>query len=349
MRLYGSTIGVALGYTPIGGYDPLRVSILKAMVYQRYIELLRGGLIADNLQIFVKPEPHKLSKLRQGRYRLISAVSLVDQMLDRVIFGPLVVASSENLGKTPCLVGWTPVLGGFNYLNIIFRKKRVLAVDKTAWDWTVKPWLIKAWAKFIVKLAIHPPDFWLKAVEARMTMLFRHAIFQFSDGTLVRQPTWGVMKSGCYLTLLLNSVGQSLVHYLTMTRLNLNPFYAQPLCFGDDTVQFEMEEVDEYISKMSTTGCLPKIETRGLDYSFVGWDFIAGVPVPSYVMKHVFNILYAERATKADLLVALQYMYTFHPLLEPIQLALANIEPSKVKQLSTLVAFMRGLPRDDSL
>lgn len=349
MSYYGSTIGVALKQDSHGGYDQTRVAILKSMVYQRYNALIEGRCIADNLQIFIKPEPHKVSKIRQGRFRLISAVSLVDQMVDRVLFGPLTNASSASLGKTPCLVGWTPVLGGFHYLNEIFRKKRVLAVDKTAWDWTVKPWLVKAWAQFIAKLAIHPPAFWLRAVETRLAMLFRHAVFQFPDGTMTLQPIWGVMKTGCYLTLLLNSVGQSMVHYLTMRRLGKNPLHAQPLCFGDDTVQFELDDVEAYLTAMATTGCLPKIETRGTDYSFVGWDFKEGVPTPSYAVKHVFNMIYAERATKVDLLVALQYMYVFHPLLIPIQQALATLDPSRVKQVSDLVAFMRGLPRGESL
>ena len=49
------------------------------------IELALNGL-CDPIRVFVKNEPHSKLKMSQGRYRIISSVSLVDNLLQRIIF-----------------------------------------------------------------------------------------------------------------------------------------------------------------------------------------------------------------------------------------------------------------------
>lgn len=346
MKLYGSTIGVALGYTPETGFNQSRVAILKSMVRFRYDQLLSGQLISDPLNVFIKPEAHKIDKLRRERYRLISAVSLVDTMIDRVVFGPLQKRLLNTVFSTPCLVGWVPVSGGHHALRARFRHKKVLAVDKTAWDWTVKDWLVKGWAWFIRDMAVDPPPWWLLLVQARFAMLFRYCEFEFKDGSRVRQPGWGIMKSGCLLTLQLNSVGQSLFHYLAMMRMRRSPFDCQPICFGDDSIQELGFSVPEYIAHLELLGCLPKIESEGEEFDFVGWSFKRDWRIfPSYKRKHIFNILYGDEKTKYELLDALQYYYPHDlDMLRFIQRNLGVACPARVRPLRCLLSFMEGTP-----
>lgn len=343
MHAYGTTVGVALGHVPDVGFNDERVKIFRGMVYIRYRQLLEGNLVSDPLNVFVKQEPHKASKLREGRLRLISAVSMVDTMLDRIIFGPLVERVDLTVARTPCLVGWTPVKGGYHLLNSVFRRRKVLAVDKSAWDWTVRPWVVGAWADFINGLAVHPPDWWRDLVSARFTMLFRHARFQFPDGSFANQPGWGIMKSGCLLTLILNSVGQSLAHYVAMRRMDYPAHHCEPFCFGDDTVQLLDFDMDEYIYHLGLLGMLSKIETIGEDFDFVGWKFSERSVVPAYENKHKFNILYGDFSTKMQMLNSLQYLYVYNPsMLKVIQQNLVVASASSVRSRAELVAFMEG-------
>lgn len=343
MACYGSTIGVALGFDISRGYDPNRVQIFRSFVYARWSQLITGQLISDPLNVFVKQEPHKLKKLVEGRVRLICAVSLIDTMLDRIIFGPMVTTQLSKVGHTPCLVGWVPVLGGHRFVRNYLRGNKVLAVDKTAWDWSVKSWMVRAWIHFIESMVIQPPRWWLHMSRTRITMLFRHAQFRFKDGMLVNQPLWGIMKSGCYLTLYLNSVSQSILHYVVMLRMGKSPYSCQPLTFGDDTVQTCNFDHVAYLKHLAELGSYPKVETLGEHYSFVGWDFKPSTVIPSYTEKHVFNILYGKMETKYELLDSLQYLYAHHPeMLYIVQQNLAQENPAAVRALAHLQAFMDG-------
>jgi mRNA-degrading endonuclease RelE of RelBE toxin-antitoxin system len=47
------------------------------------VERVEWGLV-DPVRVFVKNELHSTKKVRQGRYRLIMSISVVDQLVDRV-------------------------------------------------------------------------------------------------------------------------------------------------------------------------------------------------------------------------------------------------------------------------
>lgn len=173
-----TTIGDALGWNGVE-FEKEKIDELRALVWQR-MQMLKEIPISDNIRVFVKPEPHKQQKLEEGRYRLISAVSLIDTMVDRVLFGWLAKAALSTVGKTPCAVGWSPVKGGWR--SVKHRFKRTICLDKSAWDWTVQAWLIEAYHRFVNELALQAPAWWRECVHRRFTLLFRAAVFQFRDG-----------------------------------------------------------------------------------------------------------------------------------------------------------------------
>nr|QQO81415.1 RNA-dependent RNA polymerase [Soybean thrips sobemo-like virus 7] len=269
---------------------------------------------ADDLRVFVKPEPHKITKLEEGRLRLISAVSFVDTMVDRILFGWLADVALSSTWKTPCMVGWSPIKGGWRAMANRFVKP--MALDRSAWDWTVQQWLVEAWLGFIFAVAIDPPDWWIAAVTDRFEMLFFHARFRFQDGTVIKQPRVGIMKSGCYLTLLLNSVSQVIIHAVAMLQLGLNPFRSMPLAFGDDTIQeSEGLDVNTYIAELSKLG--PKLKSPRIarDVEFIG--FLMGEKfTPAYTSKHLYKLEYSERLP--EYLESMQCLYAHHPTMQAV-------------------------------
>lgn len=306
----GSTNGEVFRYTPETGADPDRVQIVREAVLQRMRMMLDGTLVSDPLCVFVKPEPHTRRKLEQGRLRLISAVSLVDTLIDRVLLGWMQRNALQNIGATPCLTGWSPMGGGWKYLYKRFVGKPTMCLDKSSWDWTVQPYLVEMWLEFVLGIAVEHPQWWRTLVTGRFKCLFDEARFEFKDKTVATQNSPGIMKSGCLLTLLLNSVGQSLLHYLAMGRLGLNPLFNQPVCVGDDTVQETVEPLEEYVQQIENLGAKVKgFKVRNW-VEFCGFAFANGTCVPAYWQKHLFKLKYANLE---DCLESYQMIYANEP------------------------------------
>lgn len=289
MRHLGSTNAEVFKWNGLT-MDPYRVEMVKAAVKIRFENLLQGNLEADDIMIFIKQEPHKVAKIEEGRFRLISAVSLIDTLIDRIVFGWLARSAMATVGRTPSMVGWTPLHGGWRSLANKYFGRAVLCLDKSCWDWTVNEWLILFWLEFIKNIAVGASNWWLSLVERRFIMLFRYAVFRFRDGTRVFQPCWGIMKSGCFLTILLNTVGQSFAHYRAYYRMGLPCTKDQPRALGDDTVQRAIRRFLAYVAMLESFGIRVKGSKIEHWIEFAGFLYTPEVCIPAYWKKHLFNI-----------------------------------------------------------
>lgn len=333
MQHLGSTNGQALKWDGIE-CDPERLNFFYNLVKKRYTALSQGIAQSDPIKVFVKQEPHKNSKILEGRFRLISAVSVVDSMVDRILFQELMRECVASATQTPCMVGWTPMNGGYKILPRVFSGKSVMCLDKTAWDWTVGPWLITLWKRTIKRLAFGASEEWNRIVDLRFKCLFETAVFQFQDGTVVNQPVIGIMKSGCYLTILLNSLGQSLLHYVIMARLGLDTTLAQPYAVGDDTVQDVMpnELLEPYLREMRNLGIIPKDPQIRKEIDFAGHIMTSSYSVPAYLKKHLYNLYHLDETYAVETLQSYQLEYAFDDqMLEYLQGLLYRRDKSKIK------------------
>nr|WMV94193.1 RNA-dependent RNA polymerase [Pepper vein yellows virus 10] len=181
-------------------------------------ELVQAGL-CDPIRVFVKREPHKQSKLDEGRYRLIMSVSLVDQLVARVLF--------QNQNKREIAL-WrvNPSKPGFGLSTdeqvlefvqalaaqvevpveevITSWQKYLVPTDCSGFDWSVAEWMLHD--DMIVRnkltLDLNPTTeklrfAWLKCIS--------NSVLCLSDGTLLAQRVPGVQKSGSYNTSSSNS------------------------------------------------------------------------------------------------------------------------------------------------
>lgn len=330
MAFYGSVNSECLGWNGLV-CDPERLDLFRNLVWLRFSSLLNGVEAADPIKVFIKQEPHKLEKIREGRYRLISAVSLIDTMVDRILFAFLARRMLSSVGKTPCLVGWTPLYGGHRLLAGEFPDE-VICLDKSMWDWTVPAWLVEAWLNFLRNIVYEPAEWWLDMVTMRFRMLFRSATFMFLDGTVCKQPCWGIMKSGCYLTILLNSLGQSLCHYVAAARLSLPIEEIQPWCMGDDTVQHCFPRLEDYLKVLEELGVIPKRAMKQDWVEFAGFAITRDCAWPSYWKKHLYILRHMEETFAVETLVSYQLLYTYEPvMLAVIQRELVRRDPTKIR------------------
>lgn len=293
--------------------DLERAEMLMRVTYYRMTKLVTHPE-SDPIKVFIKQEPHKISKLEDGRLRLISSVSLTDAMIDRILFMPLANKIKNTYHNTNLMVGWSPVKGGYRQVAQAFIGKRALCIDKSAWDWTVCRWLLDGVKKLILNLAVNPPLWWVQMVEVRFNLLFSKPTFKFSDGVEIQQPFDGIMKSGCYLTIILNSLSQFLLHALACERTKIDPFETFFFAMGDDTVQELLPEDKQsaYMKVLYDFGLGLKIKIADVP-EFAGFHLSADKYVPAYRDKHLFLLahLTADKEVAVQTLKSYQLLYYF--------------------------------------
>ncbi|AYN77812.2 P1-P2 fusion protein [Pumpkin polerovirus] len=181
-------------------------------------ELVQAGL-CDPIRVFVKGEPHKQSKLDEGRYRLIMSVSMVDQLVARVLF--------QNQNKTEIAL-WRaipskPGLGlstdeqitdFARNLSQYVKESRgdiierwhecVVPTDCSGFDWSVSSWMLEDDMVVRNNLTLNNTEL-TKRLRAAWLKCIANSVLCLSDGTLLAQEFPGVQKSGSYNTSSSNS------------------------------------------------------------------------------------------------------------------------------------------------
>ncbi|APG75756.1 hypothetical protein 2 [Wenzhou sobemo-like virus 2] len=325
MKVYGTTNRECLGIQggPEGRYmDPVRVEALYRMVIGRIQNLFEGNYVSDNLLTFVKDEPTKLSKIETKRWRLISGVSLVDTMVDRILLQFLFEQYMDRLGTTPVAIGWNPYTSAYLFSIVMTpsEPKKVhpqyVAMDKSCWDWTVQTWLLDAIMQVFIGAVVEPPDWWVYLLKTRFYCLFEAPTFEFQDGFTIKQKEPGIMKSGCYMTLMANSIAQVLLDSLCAQAAKIDvhyPFW----CCGDDTIQMlpsDFRQLVDYINAMERYSYNLKVSYHD-EAEFVGSIMTRKGPVPAYQAKHCWLLqrLTLKPEDQIATLRSYQIMYANEP------------------------------------
>lgn len=343
LKMYGTTVGEFLKGDPkLGTASRERVELLRSHVWQR----LHDPENPDHIRVFVKSEPHKAAKLEEGRYRLISAISIVDTVADRVMFRWLAKSVMEAVGLTPSMVGLSPLGGGYRWIWKLFEGKKTRALDMTAWDWTIPPWLLIAMKDLVKKLAVGAPDFWNDWVDRRWEALFAKAVFVFADGTTVQQPGWGVMKSGCYLTIILNTLAQVVRHNLVLSMMKHIPVKLTTVFLGDDQTIEDFPEFEEYERVTRSLGFLLKDSVVQEDeVHFIGYIMSRSSFRPEYEKKHVYKITHTPDHLLPETLSSYVTLYAYQTdWFDWINLELARVSPRSVRSRRALLEILSGEP-----
>lgn len=212
-----------------------RLHVLAAVDPRRHgwgpSELVQRGL-CDPVRLFVKQEPHTQLKIEQGRFRLISSVSLIDQLVERMLFGPQNTMEIATWFKIPSKPGMglateeqTRLL--WNDLKYKHSNHPAAEADISGFDWSVQDW--ELWADLSMRIELgNFPDLMKRAAVSRF-YCFMNSVFQLSSGEMIEQEIPGLMKSGSYCTSSTNS----------RIRCLMAELIGAPWCIamGDDSVE----------------------------------------------------------------------------------------------------------------
>jgi len=193
----GQYLGVKNGIPDKG-----KVDALWGFVQQRL-----ANRDSDPIRVFVKPEAHTKEKLDAGRYRLIYSVSLVDHLIDDMLFGDFNDKVVENYVYTPIKVGWSPLKGGWKQVP-----SYKVATDNSSHDQSRRLWQCDATLAVRTQLCENMTPLWKELATWRFEKLYVDVVIVTSGGSMFRQRNPGRQKSGSVLTLVDNSLDMLIVH-----------------------------------------------------------------------------------------------------------------------------------------
>nr|QHG11370.1 RNA-dependent RNA polymerase [Rabbit luteovirus] len=254
------------------------------------VQAVQEGLV-DPIRLFVKPEPHKREKIRNRRFRLIASVSLVDQLVARMLFREqneeelrqhMAIPSKPGLGfsqdyQVEAFTTSVADMVGIPPEELIENWSRYLVpTDCSGFDWSVPMWLLEDELAVRNALTINIPPALRKMRETWLKCLGQ-SVFCLSNGLLLAQTSPGIQKSGSFNT----SSSNSRMRYM----LALYAGAKWAVTMGDDA----LESVDADLSRYARLGI--KCE-RAEEFDFCSHLFRApSVVIPKNLEKMVFGLL----------------------------------------------------------
>nr|QED21510.1 hypothetical protein 1 [Mortimer virus] len=276
---------------------------------------------SDYIRIFIKPEPLSPKKRERKSYRIINSVSIVDQIIDAMLFKDLNDLLIKNHNQTPVKTGWSPFVGGWKEVP----RRKVISTDKSAWDWTVFMWMLEAELEVRKRLCKNLNKQWVELAEWRYHALFVDPTFITSGGYLFKQNQPGIMKSGCKNTITSNSIMQLILHYRVSLELGREPNWLWAM--GDDVIM--EEEDDEYFDLLSQYCNVKEITPLT---EFAGFRFIGSRVEPLYRAKHAFMLLHQDEKFHVETADAYALLYHRSAYRKAMRAILRQLNPDLIDE-----------------
>lgn len=287
-------------------------------------ELVRQGF-CDPVRIFVKNEPHNPKKISEGRLRLISSVSLVDQMCERVLYGRQNKLEIEHWARIPS----KPGMGlDDESLKVLYddwvTMARPYEADISGWDFGMQDWEMQWEANFRARLSKAEGTDYHRALRNRNWCEAR-TLFMLTDGRFIAQRVPGKRCSGSYNT----SAGNSRCRVLAGLLVGSRRVFAM----GDDSVEDVHGNPDEIVEAYGKLGHRVKMFepcTDGFAFCSTRIRLIGGrvVGEPQNWDRMLFKLLHMSVGVESMVLERLaQFSYEMrgHPWLPRIEGYLAKI------------------------
>lgn len=332
-------------------FDTLGFEAVVALVMDRKAELLAHdpkdcAYIADAIRIFIKREPHSIKKQLIRRWRLIWGVSLVDRILDEMLYYEMVQVALRAHEDTPNKPGMNFKRGGTDVLYRRYARggngsNGWTSFDASGFDFSLS-WHLEMVDDLNVRLCFDGPNKaeWERLLRRR-SVASSHGEFVFSDGTLCRKTRAAVHHSGRFTTIDTNGKVISIEKILWDIRKGVP---TDPLSFfamGDDHVVKTDGDKEGWVENCAGDGITVTIESEEGPLS--EQNFCSSrlkrfngryVSVPLNWNKNVYALAFPEKTAvdyTADRLFSLCLEYAFHDNFDLLYAALIKHFPEKCR------------------
>jgi hypothetical protein len=277
-------------------------------------DLVRKGLV-DVVKVFVKNEPHKKVKLEEGRVRLIFSVSLIDNVIARLLFESQNHAEKSVWDAIPCKGGLGLDDDGLIAINRSVLRGAVEAeiaeADVKGWDFSFQEDDFDQDLERRKYLNKSQGTCWAKIAEVHFYCMSLK-VFTLSDGTLIMQLQRGIMPSGWYNTTSSNSSARAMNAFTVALRGGAKPW---GIFMGDDGVERYVDDaVELYWQLGKTVNMYSKVSHTS--FEFCSTQFNGKLGYPLNVDKQLNNMFRNLPQTYADAVSRYsQFEYEFrnHP------------------------------------
>lgn len=226
-------------------------------------EMVKRGL-CDVVKAFVKDEPHKRSKVAEGRVRIIASVSLVDQIIERLLHRIQNLNEIEVWPTCPSKPGLGLHDDGLlvlsnNIQDLLNINGKIDCSDVSAWDWTVQEWELKLDMEVRILLARSRTD----SLFAHFCRVNAHcvsrSVFVDSDGFMwAQRGVFGGQLSGRYCTSSSNSRMRVIASMVVRKKLLGDAFVTDKvgdkhigiISMGDDSVEVHFPGLQEGLNAL---------------------------------------------------------------------------------------------------
>lgn len=271
--------------------------------------------LVDPVRLFVKNELHSAEKVRTGRMRLISSVSCIDQMVEKILGG------DQNRAE---IAGWTecpskPGLGLHDEgLALILEEMKLysepIETDVSGWDWSVKQWMLDFDADCRALLGCCELNgAYHKMLRNRAGLLGKSVLIQ-SNGSLWVQVIPGIMKSGSGWTSSTNSRARVGVAYCAGV--------GRIMAMGDDAVENkhpEAKRIYEEYGLMIKEYKQSSLYDGGIEFCSIGFGPTVEHCAPVRWLKLLGTLLQKkpkDALHQEELMVAFRYDMRHSPFLD---------------------------------
>jgi hypothetical protein len=258
------------------------------------------------------------------------AVSLVDQVIDQMLFGDFNTNMIDLYGQIPCMPGWDPVLGGWKVIP-----SGKVGFDVRAWDWTVPGWLLDAELDLRHQLLVGDLDVWSELAHWRYSCLYSDPRLMLSNGALFRQRVSGFVKSGAVNTIASNTNMRLLLHNYVSLAVG-DPLWAYFIAMGDDAYQDPPSQ--DYVDYHSS---IVELKEPVLE-EFCSHYFHGGHVEPLNWGKHLTNMLYSKDEHLEQVVASMQLNHTRSVRLPRVREIAYALDPSFVRSPQYLLGIYDG-------
>nr|QDH89722.1 MAG: RNA-dependent RNA polymerase [Riboviria sp.] len=254
-------------------------------------ELVMQGY-CDPIRCFVKNEPHANRKIESGKLRIISGVSVVDQLIERVLYSRQSNLNIRKWEEVPFKPGM-----GLHDAGLVSLYEQMMSLpsraesDISAWDQSVPGWLLQAWSEYLITLAEADNSCYSRIVRAR-NVCHRRSIYQTSDEWWEQLHDMGQL-SGSYATSSGNSVMRNLLCQIVAEDAGhiKDDQYALIFTMGDDAVEEIIPGAKELYEKYGFNVKDYHVKADGFSFCSTHWNYGNPYGIPETIWKTLFRLL----------------------------------------------------------
>jgi hypothetical protein len=257
--------------------------------------------ICGPCKVFVKNEPHNVSKLESGSLRLIMVMDAIDNLIARFLFTHQNKTEIAHWSNTPSKPGMGLDDKGTQqiYKTVAFENYfgTLAQGDVKGWDWSMQECELQHDLERRITLNKGSGSVWEKLARVHFHCIARK-LFVLSDGRMFSQIKPGVMPSGWFNTSSTNSFVRVLNHHVIAS---MDPPVQRPYCMamGDDSIErYLPDAVSRYETIGKTVTMYESIQPYW--FEFCSTRFFGPLGYPTRVDKQLVNFFQKKPATQLE-------------------------------------------------